>query len=229
MTQRVVRLLRLYALLRSRGALSADDLAGALAISRRLLTSDIEILLRAGCPIELDPRTGRYRLSGAPSEPPVFTPPVFTESEALAVLLAAHFAPVLPTPSLRASLADALDKIMGRLDPAARERVERCKRTILFHIPAQHIGVGSQQESILESVLQAVARGSSLRVRYHDAHGARDIQMSGTIFTEFDGKWHIRGRSSRHRNDVEIPLALIDSAEVLEGDPSWELPSEDVG
>ena len=80
---RVYRLLRLVTLLQSRRSYTADDLAEELAVSRRTVFRDLNMLEMARIPYYFDDETHGYRISGH-----FFLPPVnLTFSEALALLV----------------------------------------------------------------------------------------------------------------------------------------------
>jgi predicted DNA-binding transcriptional regulator YafY len=74
---RVSRLLTLVGLLKARGSMTADELAGELGVSRRTVYRDVEVLAKAGVRLESahgepsNPTTA----ASPPSRPPQSRPP----------------------------------------------------------------------------------------------------------------------------------------------------------
>lgn len=82
---RVSRLLTLVGLLKARGSMTAEELAGELGVSRRTVYRDVEVLAKAGVRLEAEHgRAGGYRIPRRDRPEMLGLGPEATESAALA-------------------------------------------------------------------------------------------------------------------------------------------------
>lgn len=163
---RATRLLSLLLLLQTRGALTAEELAGELAVSVRTVHRDADALREAGIPIhgERGP-AGGYRLPGGYRTRLTG----LTPGEAEALFVAA------PADDLGIGrvLADAQLKVLAALPPALRQRADRAAQR--FHVDDREWwGTGGAPPPLLPVVADALWEDRRLRIAHRGHERAVD-------------------------------------------------------
>lgn len=166
---RADRLVSLVLLLRQRGRMTADELAGELEVSTRTVLRDIEALSAAGVPVYAD--RGRY---GGFSLLPGFRTELtgLNHDEALALLTAASSRGEQVF-GLGSALASAMRKVVDALPESQRGSLDEASRRFLVDPEIDLLSRRSTTESIDASVLRAVRlavlQGRKLRFDYASA------------------------------------------------------------
>ncbi len=166
---RADRLVSLVLLLRQRGRMTADELAGELEVSTRTVLRDIEALSSAGVPVYAD--RGRY---GGFSLLPGFRTELtgLNHDEALALLTAASSRGEQVF-GLGSALASAMRKVVDALPEAQRGSLDEASRRFLVDPEIDLLSRRSNPEiidaSVLRAVRLAVLQGRKLRFDYASA------------------------------------------------------------
>ncbi|SER27158.1 helix-turn-helix transcriptional regulator [Microlunatus flavus] len=214
---RADRLLRVVALLRAHGRLSAADLAARLEVSERTVLRDMEALSAAGVPVYAERgRSGGFALL------PGYRPAVedLTEAETQALLLSGagrgpgQGAGSVQGAGLDEALRSAVRKLSVRLAPEQSLAADRVADRVVVD-PGGWFG---EQEELthLAALQRAVFGDRRLRVRYqgrNDARGSlRTLDPYGLL--QARGTWYLvaahRGRPHTYRVD------RVEAAEVLD-------------
>ena len=209
-SRRISRAIELAMLLQSRRSLTTSYLAQTLGCSRRTVYRDIQLLREAGFAIWYDETRSTYVISGRAS-----TPPELTHSEWKAVLLAAGLSPIAKLDFYGRDLTSALAKLMTLAPQSVREATDNlwCALAAAF----DHAEKASKPPPRLAQVLEAISRQCCLRIVIQgDAAEPCDTKLS-PFKVHFDSQgWVVRGRSSWHRSVIELPIAHISHAEILD-------------
>lgn len=167
-TKRLERLFRLVQALQAGRAVTVEELAQKIGVSRRTVFRDMGILSRAGLPYEFDRLTKKYSASKMALLPPVN----LTHGEAMALLLAMRMLvkrTVVPDQPEAASAAMKLESMLP--DPILDFVGPLLERTEIRPTPLSDASSISQMLPILQS---ALSRRTKLRVRY-DSYKERAV------------------------------------------------------
>ncbi|MGA4837638.1 helix-turn-helix transcriptional regulator [Streptomyces sp. G45] len=179
------RALRTMEILQNRPGATADELAAALGVTERAARRYVGILREAGIPIASNRGPyGGYRLGRGTRLPPV----VFTEPEALALVMAA--------------LDDADDLVGTALNKVIRalpERVGQQAATLRDHAAAAPDPHSVRPDPAITSALVAAsAARRSVRVAYRSEAGReaeREVDPWAVVIRQ--GRWYLLCRSHR--------------------------------
>jgi len=160
--------------LSARRRLRAADLSEQFGVSERSVYRDIAALQEAGFPVVGSAGDG-YQVPAA-----AFLKPLqLTQSEAVALAMAAQTLEATADPRLRDLLQLALGKVESVLSPEARRQVRRQRAEVL--VPAGALRPGGP----LGAVLEAMASRSVLRIHYQavkdDRASEREIEPLGLV------------------------------------------------
>jgi predicted DNA-binding transcriptional regulator YafY len=182
------RALRTMEILSSRPGATADELAAALGVTERAARRYVGILREAGVPVESARGPyGGYRLGRGARLPPV----VFTEAEALALVMAALDA------------ADALvGKALGKVIRVLPEDVGRQAATLRDHAAAAPDPNAARPDPATTGALVAAcAVRRSVRVTYRSESGRESEGLVDPwAVVVRHGRWYLLCRS--HRADA---------------------------
>ncbi|EYR63329.1 transcriptional regulator [Actinotalea ferrariae CF5-4] len=162
---------------------SAARLAASLDVSVRTIKRDISALQQGGFPVWARPGPGGgYVVDAAATLPPVTVTPA--EVSGLAAAVAAHRGQPFDGPA-RAALA----KILGVMDPAARDRATALGARLWIDDVAQ--GPPARARRAVE---QALEEGRVLSLRYRDRGGeVRATSVDPVLLAHTQGTWFLVG------------------------------------
>lgn len=225
------RALRTMEILRARPGATADELAGELGVTERAARRYVGILREAGVPVESARGPyGGYRLGRGARLPPV----VFTEAEALALVMAA---------------LDDADELVGKaLDKVVRvlpESVGRQAATLRDHAAAAPDPNAARPDpGTTGALVAACAERRSVRIAYRSEAGRESEGLVDPwAVVVRHGRWYLLCRSHRadairtyrvdrigrvHRTTRAFtPPAGLDPVAVLEENlgTGWEYPA----
>ena len=186
----VGRLLTLLELLQAYRRLSAGEIAERLEVDTRTVRRYIAGLQEMGIPVEGERGpAGGYRLRPGFKLPPL----MFTNDEALAVILGLLAVQRLGLLSDAAALQGAVAKLDRVLPEGLRERVQAMQEVVELGLPQRGRGTAASAATVLE-LTSAVRDGLSVNIRYRSAAGAeteRVVDPFGVVF--LSGAWYMTG------------------------------------
>lgn len=206
----ISRAIELATLLQSRRSLTTNYLAQALGCSRRTVFRDIQLLREAGFAVWYDESQCTYVINGR-----VVTRPELSQSEWKAVLLAAGLSPIAHLDFYGRDLARALAKLMAMVSQPVREETNN----LLYSLQSafDHSQAGCKPPPHLAQILDAISRQRCLRMVFQeDAAEPCDTKLSPFKVYFHSLGWVVRGRSSWHRSVIDLPIAQICHAEILD-------------
>lgn len=196
---RTDRLLAIVWLLRSRGRLSAAELARIFEVSERSIYRDVQALSEGGVPIVALPGpAGGYSLMEGFS----LTPIAFSDNEVAALYLGTHLAAAFGLGPYAVAAQAALDKIAHVLPPAQEELLRRLAERVRPVAAAPTTGQAA--DDLFQTVSQAIITQVSLHLRYSSAQGdltERTVDPYGLLFQA--GAWYMVG-ACRLRGDLRM-------------------------
>ena len=168
----------LLGLLRRRGSLTVQELAGHFDVTERTIHRDLERLRGRGFAIEGAPGPGggmRLRAGGAP------IPTLLETREVVGLVVALSLARADSQIPFGRPARSALDKLIGALPEARARAVRQLLLRIVVGPPATKSVAESLTEvngSILERVEEAFANTRCLSFRYRDRHGSETTRRA---------------------------------------------------
>jgi predicted DNA-binding transcriptional regulator YafY len=203
------RLLGIMLQLSQGGQVSARELAERFEVSLRTIYRDIDALGELGVPVYAETgRNGGFRLLEGYFLPPV----MFSEGEAISIILGAALLRSLRVHPFASRLDAAEEKLLAAVPPRLRDTLQNARRIIgfeevpinAFHedrqprpgvgdTPAQH-----DEARVIDMFLSAILTGSDLAMRYHTPYrpgGSWGMSVTPTgMFWDSD-YWYLIGRS----------------------------------
>lgn len=219
---RIHRILRLITLLQSGRALSVDELAGMLEVSRRTVFRDLNVLEMAHIPYYFDRDRNGYRISRH-----YFLPPVnLTLTEALSLMLAGARRGSGSHLPWRRHAARAAMKLESALPVAVREHLGSVLEHIDVHPEpaARHEGL----DATLDTLTEAITDRKSCRVVYISFHDQKQITLTVNPLrlTFIRRAWYLLGWSVKHKQVRTFKVGRIKRLTVLE--KSFKPPQVDL-
>ena len=213
------RLLNILDLLRSHGQLTARQLAQYLEVDARSVRRYMVMLEDMGMPVEtVRGRHGGYRLRAGYRLPPV----VFSDDEALTMVLGLLLAARLGVTSKEAGLDVALSKV-ARVAPAElRDQIHLVGQALTLRVPRAAVEVGGQH--FLQLTLAAYRR-QQIYLIYVDTAGAetaRLVDPYGLVYTI--GLWYLAGYCHLRQGLRSFRLDRIQQIETRDG--AFQLPPD---
>ncbi|WOH20383.1 WYL domain-containing protein [Paenarthrobacter sp. GOM3] len=203
--KRAERLHALSEMLRRSGGrgISAERLAGELAVSVRTVKRDLDALENSGAPLWSRPGPGGgYGLAAGATLPPVS----LSSAQAVALMAAVSAASDAPYADLAAA---GIRKIMDVLDPRTRARADELAHRVWVNT------LPSPSRAIRSALEEAMAEQRVLRIRYTAMDGTtttRDVEP--VLFACTNGQWYLVGWC-RLRNAMRwFTVARIERASV---------------
>ena len=207
------RVLTVLELLQTHGRLGRADLAARLGVGERSVRRYIIMLQEMGIPVVGERgRYGGYRLLPGFKLPPL----MFTEDEALAVVLGLLAARHLGLAAAAPAVEGALAKVDRVLPAALRERVGAVGETLVLDLRPADVAPASATVIALGA---AARQGRRVRLRYRArdrAETERAFDPYGVVFHA--GLWyaaghcHLRGATRVFRLDRVLDVAPSDDA-----------------
>lgn len=182
------RVLTVLELLQARGRLTGPELAERLEVDLRTVRRYVTMLQDLGIPVEAERgRHGGYRLRPGFRLPPL----LFTDDEALAIMLGLLAARRLGLVSSASTVEGALAKVERVLPPDVRARIAAVQQTARFD-PVR--GVALPTTEMVMSVAAAVNDQRRVTLQYASAQGEeteRAVDLYGLV--HLMGRWYAPG------------------------------------
>lgn len=218
------RVLTVLELLQSHQRLTGPELATRLEVNARTARRYITMLQDMGIPIEAERgRYGAYRLRPGFKLPPL----MFSEDEALAVVLGLLAARRLGLAVAAPAVEGALAKIERVLPANLRERLQAVQASLVLDLARSE---SSPASDVVVTISHAVQIGRRVWMRYRSERGEeseRGFDPYGIVFRQ--GRWytaghcHLRGGLRVFRLDRVSELRLTD--EIFERPANFDAAS----
>lgn len=209
----ITRLLELIVQLQAGPGQNGSALARRCLVSRRTIFRDLDVLRRAGVPLQFNEQTQSYRIQGEFLLPPTN----FTPQEALALLVlchelgdARHGMPFQGTARTAAVKLEA--SLPGKLHDHVRQVAD-----------AVHIRVGpstplNDSEPLYEQLLDAIRGRRCVRISYQSLTEWETISTRLSPYRLLFSRrsWYVVGRSSLHRSTRTFHVGRIRQLEKLD-------------
>ena len=192
MSYTTTRVLTMLEMLQSRKQFSGPELAERLEVNARTVRRYITTLQDLGFPVEtVRGRYGAYRLRPGYKLPPL----MFTDDEALAVVLSLMAARRLGLGMAAPAVEGALSKVERVLPMAVRERVRAVQESVVVATPYTSDEPGAfAATGVLVALGAATQAHRRVWLRYRAADGAqteRELDPYGLVYRE--GRWYTAG------------------------------------
>ena len=183
-----IRVLTVLELLQARGRLTGPELAERLEVDLRTVRRYVTMLQDLGIPVEAERgRHGGYRLRPGFRLPPL----LFTDDEALAIMLGLLAARRLGLVSSASTVEGALAKVERVLPQDVRARIAAVQQTATFD-PVR--GVALPTAEMVMAVAAAVNDQRRVTLQYASAQGdatERNVDLYGLV--HLMGRWYAPG------------------------------------
>jgi predicted DNA-binding transcriptional regulator YafY len=205
------RVLTVLELLQARGRLSGPEIADRLEVDLRTVRRYVTMLQDLGIPVEAERgRHGGYRLRPGFRMPPL----VFTDEEALAVMLGLLAARKLGLATTASTVESALAKLERVLPPDVRERVTAVQQTL---------AIDPIRGAVIPATATVLTLGAAVResrrvfMRYISADGSETERLVDPYgLVHFIGRWYSPGYCHLRADLRLFRLDRILAVELLE-------------
>lgn len=182
------RVLTVLELLQSHPAISGPELARRLEVSERSVRRYVAMLQDMGVPVEAERgRHGAYRLRPGFKLPPL----MFTEDEALALVVGLLLARRQVTPLDVTGVEGALAKVERVMPERVRERVRAVQEVLVLPMGTHYAPPAS---GVVLTLSEAAQQTRAVRLRHRTAAGAeteRVLEPYGVVC--YAGRWFVAG------------------------------------
>ncbi|MCZ8520842.1 MULTISPECIES: helix-turn-helix transcriptional regulator [Paenibacillus] len=182
MMNKAQRLLQLFMTIQTKHKFNLADLTEEFQVSKRTMLRDLQELSELGVPLysELGVHGG-YRLLRDRMLPPIH----FTDKEALALFLIAESLRDYKMLPFDSEVESALKKFYHYSPPETKEKLDRIRSNMLFHVPARQL-----ETPHLSALFEASLDRRVVHITYESERGVsnRDIQAIGIY--AMNGFWY---------------------------------------
>lgn len=207
---RIDRLFSILLTLQHKRRIRAVDLARQFEVSKRTIYRDMSALNQMGIPIAALPGEGFELVEG------YYLPPLmFTENEAIALLLGSRLLAQQAAGSLIQSADSALAKITVALPEQVRVRSEALTNIIGFITPKAKFDLDDPQLLLIQKAIQQ-KRVLHLRYRGYqkDDVSERDVEPHQLFYT--DGLWYLEAYCRMRKGMRDFRFSRIEKVTLLE-------------
>jgi predicted DNA-binding transcriptional regulator YafY len=202
---RIDRLFAILLTLQQKRRVRAQDLARQFELSKRTIYRDLSALNQMGIPIAALPGEGFELVEG------YYLPPLmFTENEAIALLLGSRLLAQQAAGSLTQSAASALAKIEVALPDLVRARSEALTQIIGFVTPKAKFDLDDPQLLLIQNAIQE-KRILHLRYRGYkkDDMTERDVEPHQLFYA--DGIWYLEAYCRLRKGMRDFRLSRMET------------------
>jgi predicted DNA-binding transcriptional regulator YafY len=182
---RIDRLFAILLTLQHKRRVRAADLADQFEVSKRTIYRDMSALNQMGIPLAAMPGEG-FELVESYYIPPL----MFTESEAVAMILGSRLLMQQAAGSITRGAHEAITKITVALPDQVRAKAEALTNIISFITPENKFNLDDAQ---LLTLQKAIQERRVIRIRYHayqkDEVTERDVEPHQLFYSE--GTWYL--------------------------------------
>jgi predicted DNA-binding transcriptional regulator YafY len=204
---RIDRLFAILLALQHKRRIRAQDLARQFEVSKRTIYRDLSALNQMGIPLAALPGEGFEIVEG------YYLPPLmFTENEAVALLLGSRLLTQQSAGSLTKSVESALAKIKVALPEQVRERSEALTNIIGFLTPKAKFDLDDPQLLLIQRAIQGK---KVLHLRYvgyrKEKVTARDVEPHQLFYA--DGVWYLEAYCRMRKGMRDFRLSRMETVE----------------
>lgn len=206
---RIDRLFAILLTLQHKRRIRAQDLARQFEISKRTIYRDMSALNQMGIPIRALPGEGFELVEG------YYLPPLmFTESEAVALILGSRLLSQQAAGSLTPSADSALAKIKVALPNQVRARSEALTNIIGFITPRAKFDLDDPQLLLIQTAIQE-KRLLHLHYRGYQKEDVteRDVEPHQLFYA--DGVWYLKAYCRRRKGMRDFRLSRVEKVTQL--------------
>lgn len=201
---RIDRLFAILLTLQLKRRVRAQDLADQFEVSKRTIYRDLSALNQMGIPLAALPGEGFELVEG------YYLPPLmFTENEAVALILGSRLLTQQAAGSLVRSADQALAKITIALPEQVRMRAETLTSIIGFITPSEKFNL---DDPLLLSLQKAIQEKRVVHLRYigyqQNAISEREVEPHRLFYS--DGVWYVEGYCRRRKGMRAFRLSRIE-------------------
>lgn len=211
MYQPTTRVLTVLELLQAHGRMAGTELAERLEVDRRTVRRYITMLQDLGIPVEAQRgRHGGYRLRPGFKLPPL----MFTEDEALAIVLGLLTARRMGLAAAAPAVEGALAKVDRVLPVALRERVQAVQETLILNL---RLGDVPPMPATVITLSTAARQRKRVRLSYRswtDDYSERTIDPYGVVYNA--GSWYVAAHCHLRSGTRMFRLDRVLTADVCE-------------
>jgi predicted DNA-binding transcriptional regulator YafY len=207
MMNRIDRLFAILLTLQHKRRIRAKDLARQFEVSKRTIYRDMSALNQMGIPLTALPGEGFELVEG------YYLPPLmFTENEAVALLLGSRLLTQQSAGSVTRSAESALAKIRVVLPDSVRERSEALADIIGFITPKAKFDLDDPQLLLIQNAIQ---EKRVLHLRYlgyrKDEVTERDVEPHQLFYA--DGVWYLEAYCRMRKGMRDFRLSRMETVE----------------
>jgi predicted DNA-binding transcriptional regulator YafY len=205
---RIDRLFAILLTLQHKRRVRALDLAEQFEVSKRTIYRDLSALNQMGIPLVALPGEGFELVEG------YYIPPLmFTEIEALAMILGSRLLTQQAAGSLTRAAKQALAKITVALSEQTRSQAEALANIVSFITPQEKFNLDDPQ---LLTLQKAIQEKRVIHIRYHsyrkDEVTERDVEPHQLFYS--DGIWYLEGYCRWRKGIRAFRLSRIETLEL---------------
>ena len=211
-TTRIHRLIRLLRLLQSGRDYDVDGLAATLAVSRRTVFRDLNVLKAAGVPLGFDKGTQRYSIGQD-----YFLPPInLTVGEALALMLVTRKALSRKVHPDYARAVEAAMKIEGAIPPGVQKHCGSILDKVEVRLPPTSNVEGVRQ--VMGTLQVALAQRRQVAARYESFAEREVIELVLHPYrlAFINRAWYVIGFSKTHDQVRTFKLERFEDIHLLD-------------
>jgi predicted DNA-binding transcriptional regulator YafY len=206
---RIDRLFAILLELQHKRRVRAQDLARQFEVSKRTIYRDLSALNQMGIPLAALPGEGFELVEG------YYLPPLmFTESEAVALILGSRLLMQQSTGSLSQSAESALAKIKVALPDSVRARSEALTDIIGFFTPRAKFNLDDPQLLVLQNAIQE-KRVLHLRYRGYQKEETTEREVEPHRLFYADGVWYLEAYCRWRKGIRDFRLSRMESVTPL--------------
>lgn len=204
--QRVLRIVRLLQMLRTRSEHTVADMAGELDVSERMLHRDLRVLQAAGILGPYQKRSRSYKLADEKFLPSL----ELTAEEAVGLVAIAELAGcVEPLARVSTAAGRAVEKILSLLPANLREDAAGTASKVSVHLPP---GDSAGVEDVFARLRKAIARRQVVQCEYESRSRKSQFLLKPYHMVFLQRAWYVVGHHGEHNEVRLLKLSRMEKA-----------------
>jgi len=211
---RIDRVSAILIQLQTKKYITAEEIAERFGLSKRTIYRDLRALEEAGIPLGAEPGKGFYLVEG------YHLPPImFTQNEAVTLLMASKLLSQISDKGMRESITSALCKIKAVLPDSEKQNIARLDNKIELFFSSSAVATQAHSANFLTDIQHALSLKKVLEIDYFSGYKnectyKRHLEPLGLCF--YGMNWHLIAYC-RSRNEYrDFRVDRIQRIEILE-------------